>query len=169
MLGASSQVGVRPARQGDGEALSVVFSASWQNAYQGIIPDPHLEFMISRRPGKWWTHAIASRNDILVVEVKDEIAGYANYGATRSDSPQQGEIYELYLSPVYQGIGLGELLFEACRNKLDQKKYNGLLVWVLAENTAAIDFYWRRGGRPVAEGTHVIGEVKLPKVALAWN
>jgi hypothetical protein len=33
--------------------------------------------------------------------------------------------------------------------RLDMRKLNGLIVWALLDNTAACDFYWRRGGRPI--------------------
>ena len=71
-------------------------------------------------------------------------------GSSRQRAPYQGEIYELYLDPIYQGLGLGEHLFEGCRHALDMRKLNGLIVWALLDNTAACDFYWRRGGRPIA-------------------
>ena len=75
-------------------------------------------------------------------------------GSSRQRGPYQGEIYELYLDPIYQGLGLGEHLFEGCRHTLDMRKLNGLIVWALLDNTAACDFYWRRGGRPDRQRLH---------------
>ena len=40
-----------------------------------------------------------------------------------------------------------------------------LIVWSLADNQGALDFYWRRGGRPVAETVELIGGAKLKKIA----
>jgi hypothetical protein len=45
----------------------------------------------------------------------------------------------------------------------------GLLVWALADNAGAIEFYWYRGGRPVAEAVERIGGAKLAKIAFVWN
>lgn len=48
---------------------------------------------------------------MLVVEVAGVVAGYATLGLSRARGlPHDGEIYELYLRPEYQGIGLGSLL-----------------------------------------------------------
>ena len=69
-------------------------------------------------------------------------------GPARIDCLAKGEIYELYLAPIYQGLGFGERLFETCRFRLDKARLDGLIVWALNENEAAIDFYVRRGGRP---------------------
>ena len=66
-------------------------------------------------------------------------------------------------------LGFGEHLFEACRHQLDQRKLKGLIVWALFENTPAIDFYWRRGGRPVAEAREKFGKAELNKIAFVWK
>jgi hypothetical protein len=45
----------------------------------------------------------------------------------------------------------------------------GLIIWALADNTSATDFYWRRGGRPVGVGYERFGTRKLRKIAYAWD
>lgn len=127
----------------------LTFSADrGQEAYTGIIPHLHLETLIRRRSEEWWSGAIRGGDSILVLEVGKATAGYATSGAARTRTAHQGEIYELYLAPVYQGLGFGELLFEGCRAGLDRRQLRGLVVWALSENSGATDFYWRRGGRP---------------------
>lgn len=169
MLGSSAQVRVRRGKPSDAAALAQVFRESWQLAYRGIIPHLHLESMIRRRGPEWWASAVRSGDNIFVLEVGREIAGYATWGSARSRGQYQGEIYELYLAPIYQGLGFGELLFEACRHAMDERRIKGLICWALSDNTPAIDFYWRRGGRPIAKAYDRIGGAKLEKVAFAWN
>ena len=54
----------------------------------------------------------AGPSTFLVIEVAGVIAGYATLGLNRARSlPQEGEVYEIYLRPEYQGIGLGRILF----------------------------------------------------------
>lgn len=169
MLGSSAQIRVRRGKPTDAEALAEVFRESWQLAYRGIIPHLHLESMIRRRGPEWWANALRSGDSTFVLEVGREIAGYATWGSARSRGPYQGEIYEIYLAPIYQGLGFGELLFEACRHAMDERRIKGLICWALSDNTPAIDFYWRRGGRPIAKAFDRIGGAKLEKVAFAWN
>lgn len=168
MLGFSSQVRVRRGKPADAKALAEVFRESWQLAYRGIIPHLHLETMIRRRGPEWWASAACSGDTIFVLEVGREIAGYATWGSARTRGTHGGEIYELYLAPLYQGLGYGEHLFEACRHAMDERRIKGLICWALADNTPAIDFYWRRGGRPIAKGYDRIGGVRLEKIAFAW-
>jgi 4-hydroxy-tetrahydrodipicolinate reductase len=104
---------------------------------------------------------VRSGDSVLVLEFAGKLVGYATYGSARQRGPFQGEIYELYLDPVCQGLGFGEHLFEGCRHALDMRKLRGLIVWALLDNTAACDFYWRRGGRPVTNAFTRIGGARL--------
>jgi ribosomal protein S18 acetylase RimI-like enzyme len=168
MLGSQAKVSIRRGKPGDAEALAEVFKDSWVNAYRGILPEFHLDKIVRRRDPAWWQTTIGSRDRMLVLEVGSKIVGYATFGPTRARGPYQGEIYELYLAPIYQGLGFGEHLFEACRYALDQKKLKGLVVWALVDNQTACHFYWRRGGRPVASVQETFGTTKLEKAAFAW-
>jgi ribosomal protein S18 acetylase RimI-like enzyme len=169
MLSSSSHVRVRRGKLSDAKALAFVFRDSWELAYRGIIPQLHLETMIRRRNADWWRTTIRSGDTLFVLEISGKIAGYATCGVARARGQQQGEIYEIYLAPLYQGLGFGEHLFEACRHALDMRRLNGLVVWALAENEAAVAFYWRRGGRPIAKRADRIGDAKLSKLAFAWG
>jgi len=172
MLGSSSHIVVRRGRPTDAKTLSEIFRDSWRLAYRGIIPHNHLESMIARRGAKWWANAIRSRETMLVLCVSRQVAGYATIGLSRTRGrigKAEGEIYEMYLAPVYQGLGLGEHLFEGARHALEMQGHAGLIVWALADNGGAIDFYWRRGGRPIKEATELVGGAKLRKIAFEWN
>lgn len=169
MLGSSAEVRVRKGRPSDATRLAEVFRDCWRHTYAGIIPHLHLESLIGRRGRDWWRHAMRTSDGLLVLEVGGRITGYATLGPSRTKGEQQGEIYELYVEPTYQGLGFGELLFEACRHRLDQRRLKGLIVWALIENTGATSFYWRRGGRPATSTFDRIGRKKLEKVAFVWN
>jgi ribosomal protein S18 acetylase RimI-like enzyme len=169
MLGSHAKVRVRGGKAADAKALARIFKESWLLAYRGIIPHLHLDNMIRQRTPEWWRDAVKGGDSTLVLEMAGTVAGYATLGSSRQRSTYQGEIYELYLDPIYQGLGLGEHLFEGCRHALDMRKLSGLIVWALIDNTAACNFYWRRGGRPIASAFTRIGGARLEKVAFAWR
>ena len=172
MIGDRTSIKVRKAKQADVGSLAVVFRESWHQAYAGIIPLLHLDRMVRRRDTAWWRSAVRTEKAegyLIVLEHAGNVVGYATCGAARNGRRDSGEIYELYLLPVYQGIGLGERLFEACRHHLDLRGLAKLVVWALEDNTTASDFYWRRGGRPSARTKERFGETELSKVAYTWS
>jgi ribosomal protein S18 acetylase RimI-like enzyme len=163
-------VQIRPARTKDAEALASAYEEAWRSSYQGIIPHLSLQRMIAKRGLAWWQNALSRRTPLLVLDFGGEAAGYVTFGRSRLvRSPFQGEIFELYLHPVYQGLGLGEKLFDGARQRLTEQRLKGLLVWALTDNDAACAFYLRLGGKPIAEGAERFGDISLRKVAFAWN
>lgn len=163
-------IDIRRADPQDADAIAGVHDRAWRGAYAGIIPHRALNAMIGRRGPRWWANAIRRSATVLVMEIGGEIAGYATLGRNRAKELRQGgEIYELYLSPEYQGIGLGRRLFQAAREMLAAHGFEGLVVWALEENTGAMSFYVGAGGRNAAEGFEVFDNTALRKIAFVWD
>jgi ribosomal protein S18 acetylase RimI-like enzyme len=163
-------VQIRLARSKDAQALASAYEEAWRSAYQGIIPHISLQRMIAKRGLAWWQSALSRRTPLLVLDFGGEAAGYVTFGRSRvARSPYQGEIFELYLHPIYQGLGLGEKLFDGARQRLGEQRLKGLMLWALTDNDAACAFYLRLGGKPVAEGAERFGDVSLRKIAFAWH
>lgn len=163
-------IDIRKAVAGDAEAIAETHHAAWQGAYAGIIPHRALTSMLNRRGREWWASAIRRAASVLVIEVGGDVAGYATIGRNRArELRQEGEIYELYVKPEYQGIGLGTRLFNAARERLTAHGLNGLVVWALEENSNAVAFYEGSGGRDIAEGVEVFDQKALRKIAFVWN
>jgi ribosomal protein S18 acetylase RimI-like enzyme len=163
-------IDIRRAEPRDAPAIADVHHQAWRGAYAGIIPHRALNAMISRRGGEWWANAIRRSATVLVVEIGGKVAGYTTVGRNRArELPQQGEIYELYLRPEYQGVGLGSRLFAAARQKLTDHGLKGMVVWALEDNINALSFYAGAGGRDVAEGVEVFDQKALKKVAFVWD
>jgi len=126
--------------------------------------------MLERRNVSWWQRAIRGSTSILLLDVGGAVAGYATLGLNRARSlPQEGEIYELYLRPEYQGVGLGKKLFSEARLLLSSLGCKGSVVWCLEDNDSAMAFYHGQGGRDLAEGFELFDGKTLKKVAFAWN
>lgn len=163
-------IDIRQAERYDVEALSDVHIASWQHAYAGMIPHKSLNAMVNRRDHRWWERAIERGTSIAVIDMGDAICGYATMGLNRATTlPQEGEIYELYLLPEYQGIGLGRRLFNAAKSSLESHGCKGLVVWALEENDAANHFYHALGGHDVAQGFETFDGKAMRKIAYVWN
>ncbi len=160
---------IRNASRADAGGIAGVHHESWQGAYSGLIPHAILTRMIGQRGEEWWRRALSRSASVLVAEFGEEIVGYATYGRNRArELPQKGEIYELYLKPEYQGLGIGSRLFAAAREELGAARLLGTVVWALEDNRIAQQFYAGHGGIDVAEGIERFGEVALKKIAFVW-
>ncbi|HWP25324.1 MAG TPA: GNAT family N-acetyltransferase [Xanthobacteraceae bacterium] len=161
---------IRRAKVADAAAVAETHDEAWRAAYQGIIPGVELDKLISRRGPAWWDSAIRKGSRISILSFGDKIAGYANYGRNRARSlDYDGEIYELYLRPEYQGLGFGRRLFASARRDLAQSGMKSLVVWALSDNDPAVEFYRALGGRAVARSSERFGNRTLDKVAFAWK
>lgn len=163
-------IDIRNAEPRDAAEIADVHHDAWHGAYAGIIPHRALTSMINRRGRDWWANAVRRAASIIVIEVGGKVAGYATLGRNRArELRQQGEIYELYLRPEFQGIGLGSRLFAAARRRLSERGLRGLVVWALEDNANALSFYAGAGGRDMAEGVEVFDQRALKKIAFVWD
>ena len=161
---------IRRAKPSDAPAVAETHDDAWRTAYQGVIPGLELEKLICRRGPEWWDSAIRKGSRISVLAFGEKVAGYANYGRNRARSLfYDGEIYELYLRPEYQGLGFGRRLFTAVRRDLVQSGLKSLVVWALADNDPAVEFYRALGGKAVARSSERFGNRSLDKVAFGWQ
>src|SRR5437016_1496108 len=169
-LMSTTLIEIRRAKPADAEAVASTHDAAWRTSYRGIIPGPELEKLISRRGPGWWENAIAKGSRVALLQFGDRVAGYANYGRNRARSLfYDGEIYELYLRPEFQGLGFGRKLFGSARRDLGQSGLHSLVVWALSDNESAVEFYRNLGGRAVARSSERFGTKVLDKVAYAWQ
>ncbi len=161
---------IRNARPADAMSIAEVHDAAWRDAYRGIIPGRELERMIARRGPKWWEAALRRGSRIVVFEFDDQVEGYASYGPNRVPAlPYQGEIFEIYLTPEFQGLGFGRRLFQAARADLAAHGYGSALVWALADNERALAFYRALGGRMLREAREKFGSEYRKRVAFGFD
>lgn len=161
---------IRRATVTDARAIAGVHDAAWRTAYRGLIPGLELERMVERRGPVWWEQAIRRGSRVSVLLAGETLVGYTNFGGNRAKSlPYGGEIYEIYLDPVHQGLGFGQRLFAAARRDLSRAGLNGLVVWALKDNAGATGFYQALGGQPVAASSERFGTKTLDKIAYAWQ
>jgi len=160
---------IRDAGLADAPALAELFAESWKGAYVGIIPDIDIRRMITGRSTTYWRKFLRHSDGLLVIEAAGTLAGYVTLGPARTRGDHEGEIYEFYIAPPYQGLGLGEILFEAARTRLETAGKRGLIVWALSDNERAQSFYERRGGIANGETQQKFTGKTLTKTAFAFS
>lgn len=160
---------IRGAKPDDAIALARIYEETWRSTYQGIIPHLHLERMIARRGPRWWYQNLKRGYVMALMTFDGQPQGYASYGSARhAPARSSGEIFELYVTPSFQGVGLGKKLFLAARRDLERRGLRSLVVWTLADNHPACAFYASQGGKRVATAPEDYGSVQLQKIAFTW-
>lgn len=156
----------------DAQALARLHAASWRNAYAGILSRPSIERMVSHRGAAFWRRT-SGAGRALVLTLDGAVLGYATMGfdrrAARTGDTDTGEIFELYLAPEAQGVGLGRRLFEAARGELSAYGLRRLRVWALAENEVGCRFYRALGGEEWSRTRERIGDREIEKVGFRWE
>jgi GNAT superfamily N-acetyltransferase len=163
-------INFRSATPKDAGAIAAIHEAAWRATYQGIIPHLHLQRIIARRGPLWWQRQIERGSNVTVLVFEGLPQGYATWGLARGTWPwPAGEIFELYVTPPYQGVGLGARLFGTVRQTLKRQGLDHLVVWALKDNEVACAFYGGLGGNVAGAAPERYGDVSLTRIAFVWG
>ena len=152
---------VRPAQEGDADAIAGVHVETWRDAYAGLLPQEVLDGLSRRRQTVRWRRAIRNPEAELGQVFVADASGIAGFG---SASPAAGEITTLYVRPGAQRRGVGRMLFRRMAAFLQ----GPVSLWVLDGNPAA-GFYERLGGRPGVHATVERWGMELGRTRYCWQ
>lgn len=167
-------VRVRPADEGDADALARVHLESWRKSYRGLLPESFLASLRHERlAASWWRRLSRDEIDecVRVIEVGGRVGGFVSFGPQHGDASwlgYAGEVYMLYLLPELVGRGHGRALLRRAFDELTRCRCHWVVVWVLANNHRARRFYEREGLRLDGERRwDAFGERAVPVVRYA--
>lgn len=170
MESAPTVVATRWSTAADSPALARVHRDAWRFAYAGVVPGPALERRIAARGPDWWRAMHERGGEALMLEFGGDVAGYATIGPSRTTAfGRRGEIYELYLDPVFIGAGFGRRLFASARRNLAARDMKPIIVWSLLGNVTGCRFYHMLGGKVVGRGRTCVSGESLEQIAFAWS
>ncbi|HMD84586.1 MAG TPA: GNAT family N-acetyltransferase [Terriglobia bacterium] len=163
---------IREARPQDAPAIAKVHVDSWRTTYGRIVASEFLASLSNEESERMWLNGLSSSTNpvsLFVAETPDgAVVGFAASGPEREgDATYKGELYAVYLLQNYQRQGVGSALIRACVQKLEQRGYSSLLLWVLRANPAR-HFYEALGGKVLREREIQIGNERLIEVAYGW-
>lgn len=149
---------LRPAIPDDAMAVARVHVRAWQVAYRGLIPDDYLRGLRPEDRARRYNFASVDPTlpqTVVAVEA-DAILGFATTAPARdADAAGQGELCALYVEPDFWGRGVGRALAAAARGRLYGLGFRQAMLWVVANNARAQQFYradgWTSDGRRRAQ------------------
>lgn len=142
-------VALRKAVPEDALRIAKVQVRSWEAAARGDMPDSVLDGLsIPHRTEDWTKRLVPAEGETLVVLVDGVIEGWASLGPSRdSDKEEAGEVYGIYLSPDFIGGKLGIRLYAGAEAALASGGCKEIILWVVAANAQARQFYEKAGFR----------------------
>lgn len=140
-----TNIDIRYAKKEDADSFSLIYSKSYQTAFQGIIPQNILENVFSiekRREGFLKEISEGSPNNVIMFD-KDKLVGILTYGKPKGDNLDDSfvEIWRIFIIPDYWGKGMGKKLMDWALVELFQKNYKNISLWVIEDNLRARSFY----------------------------
>jgi GNAT superfamily N-acetyltransferase len=172
VLATLDRFSVRVATPLDAEAIGLVYTRSWQSSYRGILPDPYLDRLDARQRAAAQRKNLTDGEDLHLVAYDTtflEIVGFCDAGMNRRGGPWAGEIYTLYLLDHAKRHGIGRQMYERARTWLDDNALRGLIIWVLAANHHARQFYEALGGRLGPRMQSRVGGALVTEQAYVWD
>ena len=134
---------VRPAIARDAKAIAEIHVATWQAAYQDLMPDDYLKKMTLEKRQAYWSEAIEySEPQLLVAAEGEKIVGFVGYDRSRDPKTRStvGEIWAIYVLPSHWGQGVGVALWDGARDGLKEEGCTQVTIWVLLRNERALQF-----------------------------
>jgi GNAT superfamily N-acetyltransferase len=142
---------LRPALPEDAMAVARVHVRAWQVAYRALMPEDYLAGLRpEERAQRYDFGTLDPRGPRTVVAVEaDTILGFATISPARDeDATGQGELCALYVEPDCWGRGVGRALASGVRSDLCRLGFTRAVLWVLAGNARAEQFYRADGWSP---------------------
>lgn len=163
---------VRPASARDAKAIAEIHVATWQAAYQDLMPDDYLKSMTVEKRQAYWREAIEySEPQLLVATEDDKVVGFVGFDRSRDAGTKStvGEIWALYVLPAHWGQGAGVALWDGARDGLKEEGCTQVTLWVLLHNERALKFFEHSAGfkrEMPSLKTVAFGSVKLEEIRL---
>ena len=163
---------VRPASARDAKAIAEIHVATWQAAYQNMMPDDYLKSMTVEKRQAYWREAIEySEPQLLVATEDDKVVGFVGFDRSRDAGTKStvGEIWALYVLPAHWGQGAGVALWDGARDGLKEEGCTQVSLWVLLHNERALKFFEHSAGfkrEMPSLKTVAFGNVKLEEIRL---
>ncbi len=166
---------IRDAHIDDVRSIAYIHVESWRSTYAGILPDDYLKNLAYQEREDLWakvlSQADADKHVFVAIDLgTKEVIGFASGGPARGELTEncKGEIYAIYLLKSYQGLGIGQQLFEASRYHLNSQELIPFGLNVLTKNPSCA-FYEKMGGRVIAQITVAIDGNLFEEQVYAWD
>ncbi|MGE6362840.1 N-acetyltransferase family protein [Bacillus paramycoides] len=165
------EIHIRRATKNDIASIAKVHVESWKTTYKGIFANEILENITYEQREKLW-ESIFQKEDghqyrFVAETLNGEIIGFIDGGAERTGTYNcDGELYAIYILQEYQGMKIGQRLFQALLSDCKKNNMQSLLVWVVSNNPSK-KFYEKYN--PEKIDTKFLARLNIEEIAYVWR
>jgi ribosomal protein S18 acetylase RimI-like enzyme len=163
----------RPVVAADAPLLAALHTASWRDAYRGILTDAYLADAIEADRQALWQERLAAPDPAAFgwIAHRDGVPIGFVYAIGDAEPPWGTLVDNLHVLPAHRGGGTGRALLASVARAMDRRALAPALhLWVYAANDPARAFYARLGGAEVEEDLDDAPDgQRLPIVRVAWR
>ena len=142
MMPSPSLLTIRDAKRSEFPDLAALQIRSWRDVYRGIMPDTYLDDEIEDDLGARWNTLDPSGDDLVLVADDGVIRGFITVWCKPDPF-----VDNLHVAPGGRSNGIGRRLMQSAADRLVQKGYQRLSLYVAAQNPRAAAFYRQLGAR----------------------
>ncbi|MCD8546997.1 MAG: GNAT family N-acetyltransferase [Aeromonadaceae bacterium] len=134
---------LRPATLADVDDIVQIQQESWQQAYQGLLPEVALILRPAQERAFIWQQRLKAHPCMtLLAQVQDAVAGFLYWFP---ENQRVAQLKSFYLHPFYWQQGLGSALLSEALQDMQDVGLRRCELWVLANNRPAERFYLKQG------------------------
>ena len=144
----TTQITIRPAREGDEALLAAIQTESWRQAFAGILKPEVLEPMTDPQRAKEAYHRLLREKTGkgYLLERNGTPQFITWWGPVRDrQEAETAELFCIHSLPDHRREGLGSRMLEFVLQDMRQAGYQKAMLWVFAENQKARRFYEKHG------------------------
>lgn len=132
----------RTASLSDLSDITVLFHACWHISYKELLSaDVRGEMTLEKSADLWRPSLVDPKGKETVIGILDsKIASVFRIGEDKDD-PAFGHLFSLYVDPKVSGKGLGKASLTKAAEKLAEKGFKSMSLWVFEKNAIARNLY----------------------------
>lgn len=168
-----TEITFRRATAADAAAIAALRVDSWRTTYRGVMPDAYLDGMRAEESTAMWLQVLNADLPTIAVFVAEAGSELVGFAAGMLLMPEKfdlnAELTAIYLKPIAQRGGVGRRLLAMIASTLQLQGATGLLVWVIAGNQAARQFYEQMGAELLIEQPFTWDGLDLMETGYGWR
>ena len=168
-----TEITFRRATANDAAAIAALRVDSWRTTYRGVMPDAYLDGMRAEESTEMWLQVLNADLPTIAVFVAEAGTELVGFAAGMLLMPEKfdlnAELTAIYLKPIAQRGGVGRRLLAMIASTLQLQGATGLLVWVIAGNQAARQFYEQMGAELLVEQPFTWDGLDLMETGYGWR